>query len=80
MNATALAACVHAGNIQAMTAIPGVGKKTAERLIVELRDKLAAIGDGAEGQMAGNVPASDGKQDEAKVLMRWPRSALRSPR
>ena len=28
------------GNIIALTAIPGVGKKTAERLILELRDKV----------------------------------------
>ncbi|MBI2619669.1 MAG: Holliday junction branch migration protein RuvA [Ignavibacteriales bacterium] len=28
------------GNVSALTAIPGVGRKTAERLIVELRDKL----------------------------------------
>lgn len=31
------------GNILALTNIPGVGKKTAERMIVELRDKLAKI-------------------------------------
>jgi len=28
------------GNVIALTAIPGVGKKTAERLILELRDKV----------------------------------------
>jgi Holliday junction DNA helicase RuvA len=28
------------GNVAALTAIPGIGKKTAERLVVELRDKL----------------------------------------
>jgi len=28
-------------NIGALTAIPGIGKKTAERLVVELKDKLA---------------------------------------
>ena len=30
-------------NIAVITAIPGVGKKTAERLVVELRDKLAFL-------------------------------------
>lgn len=30
-------------NISALTAIPGVGKKTAERLIIELRDKIGKI-------------------------------------
>jgi Holliday junction DNA helicase RuvA len=33
--------CVHDNNIQRLTRIPGVGKKTAERLIVEMRDRLA---------------------------------------
>lgn len=40
MSAQDLALAVGQDNIAAMTAIPGVGKKTAERLIVELRDKL----------------------------------------
>jgi Holliday junction DNA helicase RuvA len=33
--------CVMDGNAKALTNLPGVGKKTAERLIVELRDRLA---------------------------------------
>ena len=32
------------GNLAALTAIPGVGKKTAERLFVELRDKIGKSG------------------------------------
>lgn len=34
---------IAAGNVSALTAIPGVGKKTAERLIIELRDKIGKI-------------------------------------
>ncbi len=43
MNADAFAACVHAGDAARLTALPGVGKKTAERLIVEMRDRVALI-------------------------------------
>jgi len=38
-----LIVAVQAGNIARLTAIPGVGKKTAERIGLELKDKLAAI-------------------------------------
>lgn len=34
--------CVRADNINALVKVPGVGKKTAERLIIEMRDKLKA--------------------------------------
>ena len=31
------------GNVSALTAVPGIGRKTAERLIVELRESIAKI-------------------------------------
>ncbi|MEO9078843.1 MAG: Holliday junction branch migration protein RuvA [Rhodanobacter sp.] len=34
---------VHAGDVVALTKIPGIGKKTAERIVVELRDRLDGI-------------------------------------
>ncbi len=32
--------CIHDNDIQALVRLPGVGKKTAERLIIEMRDRL----------------------------------------
>jgi Holliday junction DNA helicase RuvA len=40
MDAVAFARCVDRNDVSALVALPGVGKKTAERLIVEMRDKL----------------------------------------
>ena len=41
------AACVESNDSATLTRIPGVGRKTAERLIVEMRDRIAATaGDG----------------------------------
>ncbi len=38
-----LAAAVAQGDVARLTRVPGVGKKTAERLVVELREKLVAL-------------------------------------
>lgn len=40
MEAEHFAACVQAGDTAALVRLPGVGKKTAERLVVEMRDRL----------------------------------------
>ena len=37
-----LATCIACEDVARLTQIPGIGRKTAERLIVELRDKMAA--------------------------------------
>lgn len=37
---------IQSGDIKRLTQVPGIGKKTAERLILELRDKLNFIGKG----------------------------------
>jgi Holliday junction DNA helicase RuvA len=44
-----LLACVQRGDVARLTAIPGVGKKTSERLVLELKDRLA--------QLPGGIPA-----------------------
>ena len=40
MSADAFVRCIQDNDAAALTRVPGVGKKTAERLVVELRDKL----------------------------------------
>lgn len=43
LSAEELIEAIRSGNLARLVAIPGVGRKTAERLIVELRDKAAAL-------------------------------------
>ena len=40
----ALASAVRQGDLKSIQSIPGVGKKTAERMVLELRDKLDGLG------------------------------------
>ena len=58
---------VQTGDVTALTRIPGIGKKTAERMVVELRDRAADLaGSGATFTSAG-VPADP--QSEATVAL-----------
>ena len=48
---------VQTGDVTALTRIPGIGKKTAERIVVELRDRAADLAVGAVPGAAGPAPA-----------------------
>ena len=48
---------VQAGDVTALTRIPGIGKKTAERMVVELRDRAAELGGGGATLASGGVAA-----------------------
>ena len=37
---------IDAGDVTALTRVPGIGKKTAERMVLELRDRTAALSGG----------------------------------
>ena len=50
------ALCVANGDVAMLTRLPGVGKKTAERLIIEMRDKVdVLIGDSSLPPLAANA-------------------------
>jgi len=56
-----LIAALAASDVARLTRVPGVGKKTAERMVVELRDKVAAL---ARELPATAAPAGAGSDDE----------------
>ena len=72
MPAVELIPAIRNNDVIRLTAIPGVGRKTAERVVVELRDKLAAVSFdeaelGASTQAFANQ--ADVKDDTVAALM-----------
>jgi holliday junction DNA helicase RuvA len=62
MSVEAFILCVQNQDVAALVKVPGIGRKTAERMIVEMRDKLAAT-DSTPGARA--VPAGASPETEA---------------
>ena len=62
----ALARAIRGEEIGALVAVPGIGRKTAERLVVDLRDKLEAPFPGAREQ--GLLPRSERFEDAVAAL------------
>jgi len=58
MDGEAFARAVQAGDLSALVALPGVGKKTAERLVVEMRDRLAGWLESLGGEALPAAPAA----------------------
>lgn len=73
MSADEIIAAIRTENLAKLTAIPGVGRKTAERLIIELRDKVSelAAGVSAETSMAavGGVGSDSVVDDTLSALV-----------
>lgn len=57
---------VQTGDVAALTRVPGIGKKTAERIIVELRDRVAQT---APSALPGSAPVPRDARGEAEAAL-----------
>lgn len=60
---------VQAGDVVALTKIPGIGKKTAERMVVELRDRVDGLGVSLPGATGAANQAPLDPAGEATVAL-----------
>jgi Holliday junction DNA helicase RuvA len=70
MDSEAFARCVRAGDTTALIRLPGVGRKTAERLVIEMRDRLD--GKAVAASLTSNVPPetpADPVDDAVRALI-----------
>jgi Holliday junction DNA helicase RuvA len=70
MNVEAFASCVQNQDVAALTRVPGIGRKTAERLVVEMRDRLGPMPDAAFASSAeAPVPSPEAEAFGALVAL-----------
>jgi Holliday junction DNA helicase RuvA len=60
MGADEIVSAIRTDNLARLTSIPGVGKKTAERMVVELRDKISDLSVGAAATASPQASAGAG--------------------
>lgn len=69
MNAVTFRGAVASGDVKSLSQISGVGKKTAERIVVELRDKVGAAGAWEASSAARSLSSSDQKVNDAVLAL-----------
>ena len=60
MGADEIIGSIQTDNLVNLTSIPGIGKKTAERLVIELRDKLDEIATDGKGAASAAMASNSG--------------------
>ncbi len=62
-----LEAAIRAGDVATLSKCPGIGKKTAERLVIELRSKVGATGSFDSTTLGADPSANDKPAGETKL-------------
>ena len=65
MSADEIVTAIRQSNYARITSIPGVGRKTAERLVIELRDKMAALSGPALEEQTGAGAGGAAQSEDA---------------
>ena len=68
MSADDFASAVAAGDVKRLSSVKGLGKKTAERIILELRDKVSAAENVATGVQGAVARSSASSEDDDAVV------------
>lgn len=63
-----LAVCIASGDAKAITKAQGVGKKTAERVVLELKDKMGAIAVGDTSEVVSSVASVGESSNSAEAV------------
>lgn len=70
LSADDFAACMAHQDVDRLTRVPGIGRKTAQRLVVEMRDKVLEEPEAATAAVAAAEPTrSDAVQDAVSALI-----------
>jgi Holliday junction DNA helicase RuvA len=69
MNVVAFRGAVANGDVKALSQVNGVGKKTAERIVVELRDKVGAAGAWEASSAQRALSPADQKLNDAVLAL-----------
>ena len=64
MDAAQFARCITEADVAALTRLPGIGRKTAERLVIEMKDRVAGLAEGPTLIVGRATPAAGGREAE----------------
>ena len=69
MNLKDLAIKIATSDVKGLSSVKGLGKKTAERIILELREKITADDDAVESVSTPEVSVTDGVSEDAIIAL-----------
>ncbi len=80
MDPATLGRCILEGDTTRLVRLPGIGKKTAERLVIEMRDRLGSVpGGGQPGSHLDSAGARDAMDPAAEAVSALIALGLKAP-